>query len=165
MTTTTIQVTKLSMARPKSIDESPLPETLATPFARFLKAMEIDKGLSIIIVEEGPNTGGVGAEMQQGYRNASVTGSGRRFDELRRRMYRCPLSGCWRTPTSRMCHESRQQPLRWSGADEGSTPVGDALQFRIVLQPSLVDAGRIGVVVACVIHAAGEIDLLAAGRR
>ncbi|HIG55873.1 MAG TPA: hypothetical protein EYQ18_18220, partial [Candidatus Handelsmanbacteria bacterium] len=33
------------MARPKSIDEFPLPETLAVPFEHFLNAM-IDKGLS-----------------------------------------------------------------------------------------------------------------------
>ena len=34
------------MGRPKSIDESPLPESLATPFADFLYAMEIHKGLA-----------------------------------------------------------------------------------------------------------------------
>ena len=34
------------MGRPKSIDESPLPESLATPFADFLYAMENLKGLA-----------------------------------------------------------------------------------------------------------------------
>ncbi|MBT7552066.1 MAG: site-specific integrase, partial [Gemmatimonadetes bacterium] len=33
------------MARPKSIDEFPLPETLAAPFEHFLNTMT-DKGLS-----------------------------------------------------------------------------------------------------------------------
>ena len=34
------------MARSKSADETPLPDTLATPFERFLETMEHKKGLA-----------------------------------------------------------------------------------------------------------------------